>query len=104
MTVDTHDRGVALCEHCSKQRQASGSVLEPLAGVVDGRASHLFVVSGCCHDCGAGFCLCGGFADCERCPRKNARVVVQALTLYRIVVPRAPSTIPGPLNTPITGR
>lgn len=94
VSVDAVGVAVALCEHCARQRAASatfgGPELEPLAVVA--------VVSGCCHDCGAGYCLCRGQLACERCPRKNARVVVQALAIYRMVIPRAPSTVPAPFG------
>jgi len=99
VSVDPIWGAVALCEHCARQRAASvtsgGPELEPLAV---GRSQYPFVVSGCCHDCGAGYCLCRGQGACERCPRKNSRVIVQALTLYRMVIPRAPSTVPAPLG------
>jgi hypothetical protein len=92
----------ALCEHCARQRQAAVTIGGPelsALGVVSGDAFvPLVVVSGCCHDCGAGYCLCRGQLACERCPRKNARVIVQSLTLYQLAVPPAPSTHPKPLG------
>ncbi len=84
-------RWVALCAHCSQQRRSDpGSAeLEEVATCV---------ISGCCHDCGGGYCLCGGYLACERCPRKNARVILEKLTVWRLVVPEPPSTQPAPLG------
>jgi len=81
---------VALCRHCSAQRVADpcGVELAPLV---------VAVISGCCHDCGAGFCLCRGQLACGRCPRKNARVIVDELLAWQILVPAAPETVPSPL-------
>lgn len=95
ISIDTAGAGVALCAFCAKQRRAASAFGGPS---ID--AMPFVVVSGCCHDCGAGYCLCGGHLDCERCPRSNARVIVQVLTLYRLQLPRTPSTIPPPRMTP----
>ncbi len=80
---------VALCRHCARQRDAGGCELEGLA---------VAVVSGCCHDCGGGFCLCRGSFPCELCPRRNAPVILEALAVFALVVPPPPSTLPSPLG------
>jgi hypothetical protein len=77
----------ALCEHCAEQRQAN-------PGAIALERLPLLVLSGCCHDCGGGFCLCRGHLACERCPRKNARVILEALSAWRVVVPAPPPTQP----------
>lgn len=82
---------VALCKHCSAQRRADPCGVE-LEAVAVG------VISGCCHDCGGGFCLCRGHLACDYCPRKNATVIVDELIPWRVVVPPPPSTIPAPLG------
>ena len=76
-----------LCDHCAAQRQAelAGPSLEALA---------VGVVSGCCEDCGGGFCMCGGARWCERCPRKNSPTIVTRLRAYRPHVSRTPVRSP----------
>ena len=76
-----------LCSHCERQRSASINGPELVA-------LGLAVVSGCCHDCGAGYCMCRGTLPCELCPRKNSPVIVEGLTLYRLDVPPPASTRP----------
>lgn len=79
---------VALCSHCARERAADldGPELERLS---------VGVVSGVCHDCGGGFCLCRGvLSRCDICPRKNARVVLSSLTAYAFRVPPAAPTKP----------
>ncbi len=78
---------MVLCQHCERQRSAelNGPELVALG---------LAVVSGCCHDCGAGYCMCLGALPCELCPRRNSPVIVQGLTLYKMLVPVPPSTQP----------
>ena len=77
----------ALCPYCEKQRSASlsGPELVPLG---------LVIVSGCCHDCGGGYCLCRGQLPCELCPRRNSPVVLSSLALFRLDCPPPPSTRP----------
>lgn len=82
---------VALCARCSEQHRGdpNGIAIEALA---------VCVHAGYCHNCGAGWCECRGTFPCDYCPRRNSHVILsQPLTLFRIVVPRAPSTIPRPL-------
>jgi hypothetical protein len=71
---------VALCTHCAKQRDADPSSPELVAAPAA-------VLSGVCHDCGGGFCLCRGILECDRCPRRNA-----------LRLPPPPSTIPRPFE------
>jgi hypothetical protein len=83
---------VALCSHCAEQHRANpcASAIEPIPVVV--HAGH-------CHECHAGWCECRGSLPCNYCPRRNSHVILTApLVLYRIVAPRAPSTIPRPLK------
>lgn len=84
---------VALCAHCAEQRMSDlgGPELEKLdAGVV----------SGVCHDCGGGFCMCrGALSRCDICPRKNAPVVVSKLTAYAFRIPPAAPTVPSVLGS-----
>ena len=82
---------VALCAHCAAQRHASEGAELADVGSIWGPV----VVSGVCHDCGGGFCLCRGQLGCGRCPLMNAPCVVQGLALYRRIVPPPPSTRPG---------
>lgn len=81
------ESAVVLCQHCERQRSAE-------LGGPELVALGMAVVSGCCHDCGAGFCLCRGSLRCELCPRKNSPVIVDGLTLYRIEAPPPVSTRP----------
>lgn len=88
------DRGAAcvvLCAHCADQRQA-----DPSAAALE--ALRAPVVSGCCHDCGGGFCMCRGSLPCELCPRRNSPVLVQGLTFFRLLVPPAAETVPAALG------
>ena len=93
---------VALCDHCAKQRQATSPIGGPdlvlLRSVSwDGRAGvevQPTVLSGFCHDCGGGWCLCNGRLPCDNCPRRNSPVVLGGLSVYAISVPPAPPTLP----------
>lgn len=82
---------VALCRHCAQQRESDPSAPELVAAPAA-------ILSGVCHDCGGGFCLCRGVLDCSRCPRRNAPVILQSLTCYALRLPSPPSTIPRPLG------
>ncbi len=89
--VDQDGGRIALCSHCAEQHRANPHTL-PL------EALPVCVHAGYCHDCGAGWCECRGTFPCNYCPRRNSHLILsQALTLFRIAVPRAPSTIPRPL-------
>lgn len=79
--VSPGESWAVLCPECHAARDASGA-LAPLG---------MIVVSGCCHDCGGGYCLCRGALSCDLCPRRNSPTVIQSLTLYRITPASSPA-------------
>ncbi len=87
-TVPSDAGLVALCPHCVEQRLSDPRSPELVAIEVG-------VISGACHDCGGGFCLCrGALSRCDVCPRKNAPVVVSRLTAFMFKVPPERETVP----------
>jgi len=83
---------IALCSFCADQHRADPNAIaiEPIP---------VCVHAGHCHDCGAGWCECRGAFPCNYCPRRNSPVVLLSpLVLYRLLSPRAPSTMPGPVE------
>lgn len=87
-TVPNDSGLVALCPHCVEQRMS-----DPRAPELE--RLDVGVISGTCHDCGGGFCLCrGALSRCDVCPRKNSPVVVQRLTAYTFKVPEPAPTVP----------
>lgn len=84
--VSPGESWVVLCSRCVKRREGgAGPALFLLS---------LGVTSGCCHDCGGGFCMCRGALECDLCPRRNTPVVVDGLSCFRFTIPPAAPTLP----------